>query len=85
MKTLNGAIIKPPKDHSHEAYPEKAQANIIKTELKKRIKETGASTKEVLESMLTEVSDEVLAHMPKISSLKRSLRRNNDILPNRKE
>jgi len=73
LRTYEENIIGEVPQHCHQSYPQKAQANILKSKMKKDIKSIGATPRNVLGNALAAVSTDVLEHLPKQSSLTRNL------------
>lgn len=79
MRTFNQSyeVITEPTEHSHDSFPQKIKVNIALTRMKEEISSSGATSKEVLGSVLHEMklSEEVQLHMPKKSSIQRTMNR----------
>lgn len=77
IKTHNNTIVRPPMDHCHDACcPQKVEANLARSLMKQAMKSAVSATpRNVMGSVLSHVSSDVLAHVPKQSSLSRTLLR----------
>ena len=76
IKTHNNTIVRPPTDHCHDACPQKVEANLARSLMKQAMKSAVSATpRNVMGSVLSHVSSDVLAHIPKQSSLSRTLLR----------
>lgn len=84
IKTNEGNIVGAPSTHSHDSCPQKANANIAMRKMKERIKHVGATPRNVIGNELIGLTNDVLAHLPKQSSITRNLLRHKkgDHLPN---
>lgn len=84
MKTQGEEIIQEPTNHCHDSCVQKIKANISKNKMKDAINAVGATPRNVMGDVMSEISNEVLAYLPKNSSLARSLRnhKKNDHEPN---
>lgn len=78
LRTREQYIIGEVPQHCHDSNPQKAQANILKTMMKQDIKEAGATPRNVIGNILSEVSSDILEHLPKQSSLVRNLLKHKD-------
>ncbi|XP_055615447.1 uncharacterized protein LOC129777857 isoform X2 [Toxorhynchites rutilus septentrionalis] len=74
MKTRNNDIIQEPSSHSHDACPQKAEANIAKRRMVEAMAEINATARNVIGETLSKLSTDVIAYLPKQSSLARTLR-----------
>ena len=75
LKTTNDCIEKEPTSHSHDSCPQKAQANIFRSKMREDIAQVSATPRNVIGNTLQHATDDVLAYIPKQSSLARSLLR----------
>ena len=84
IKTNEGNVIGAPSPHSHDSCPQKAKANIAMRRMKECIKHVGATARDVIGSELIGLNNDVLCHLPKQSSIVRSMLRHKqrDHLPN---
>lgn len=73
LRTRTRNIIGEVPQHCHDSNPQKSQANILKTTMKQDMKAVGATPRNVMGNILSGVNMDVLAHLPKLSSLTRSL------------
>ena len=73
MKLKDGVIVQEPTDHCHDSCPQKADANIIRCRMRRDMKTLAATPHNVIGEALSGVNNDVLAHIPKPSSLSRSL------------
>ena len=78
IKTNKNDVIVEPTSHTHDSCPQKAKANIAVSQMKTGIKCVGATSKNVIGSVLINVSNDVLQHIPKQSSLSRTLMRHRE-------
>lgn len=74
MKTKNGDIVQEPTSHCHDSCPQRAQANILRSNMRQSIIAVNATPRNVIGDVLSGVSNDVLAFLPKQSSLARTLR-----------
>jgi hypothetical protein len=83
MQTKDGNIQQPTK-HFHDSCPQKAEANVARSKMKQDLRVVSATPRNVMRNVLSELSNDVLAHMPKQSSLARNLlnHRKDGHLPN---
>ena len=73
LRSQEDNIIGEVPQHCHDSKPQVAQANIIMAKMKQNMKEVGATPRNVLGHALTNVNCDVLGHLPKQSSITRSL------------
>ncbi|XP_077298986.1 uncharacterized protein LOC143920141 [Arctopsyche grandis] len=69
----NNVIVCYPRPHCHDSCPQTIEANIAKRKMVQAMRVIGANTQNVIGSVLSEVSNEALAYLPKKSSLSRTL------------
>jgi len=72
-------IVRPPSKHSHDSCPQKIQANIAKNDMKIKMREVIATPQNVMGDTLRALSMDILAHLPKKSSIVRSLNNHRQI------
>jgi hypothetical protein len=86
MKTKDGDIVQEPTGHCHDSGPQKAAANVARSKMKEDMRAVNATPRLVMGNVLLGLGNEVLAHMPKQSSIARNLRHNRSrgTLPNPK-
>lgn len=84
IRTSEGKVVGGPSAHSHDSCPQKAKANIAMRRMKECIKNAGATARNVLGNELIGLTTDVLDHLPKQSSIIRSLLRHkqSDHMPN---
>ena len=86
LKTADdhNTIVRLPCNHSHDSCPQKVVANIAQSKMKVAMKEVGATTRNVMGHALRSLSMDILGHMPKKSSIVRTLHRQKqaDHIPN---
>lgn len=73
MKIKNDVIVCHPSAHCHDSCPQDIEANIAKRKMIQAMGEVGANSRNAMESVLSQVSNEVLAYLPKKSSISRNL------------
>uniref|UniRef100_A0A0N5CIX3 FLYWCH-type domain-containing protein n=1 Tax=Strongyloides papillosus TaxID=174720 RepID=A0A0N5CIX3_STREA len=84
IKTRDDEVVQEPSQHSHGSCPQKSKANMLRYEMRKNMLSLNATPRNIIGHVLVESSNEVLAYMPKPTSLARSLRnqRLSNHLPN---
>lgn len=77
-------IVLPPSSHCHDSCPQKAQANIIMSNLKFSVKHAGGDPKNMIKNEMVNLNEDILVHLPKKASIDRLLSRYraNERLPN---
>ena len=65
MKTKDGNIEQEPTEHCHGSCPQNARANICLSLMRENMKAIGATPRNVIGNALSQLSNEVMAHMPK--------------------
>lgn len=73
IRTAENRIVQMPIAHCHDSCPQKLEVNAAKLEMKESMKSVGATSRNVIGSVLSKVNNETLVHMPKKSSLSRNL------------
>jgi predicted esterase YcpF (UPF0227 family) len=68
MKTKDGNIVQP-NEHGHDSCPQNAEANVARSKMRQDMRVVSATPRNVMGNVLSELSNYVLAHMPKQSSL----------------
>lgn len=73
VKIFNDAIASHPTAHCHDSCPQHVEANLAKRKMVQSMSAVGANSRNVIGSILSQVSNDALAYMPKKSSLSRTL------------
>jgi hypothetical protein len=73
LKTKDGNIVQQPTEHCHDSCPQKAEANVARSKMRQEMRGVSATPRNVMGNVLSVFSNNVLAHMPKQSSLSRNL------------
>ncbi|XP_077119382.1 TIMELESS-interacting protein isoform X1 [Ranitomeya variabilis] len=86
LKTKDGNVVQEPTEHCHDSCPQKAEANVARSKMREDMRAVSATPRNVMGKVLSVLSNDVLAHMPRQSSLARSLvyHRTDGNLPNPK-
>ncbi|XP_069618197.1 uncharacterized protein [Ranitomeya imitator] len=81
LKTKDGNVVQEPTEKCHDSCPQKAEANVARSKMREDMRAVSATPRNVMGKVLS-----VLAHMPRQSSLARSLvyHRTDGNLPNPK-
>jgi hypothetical protein len=84
LRTKDGNLIQEPTQHCHDSCPQRAEANMARSQMRLDMGAVSATPRNVMGNVLTTVSNDALAHMPRQSSVVRSLRnhRNVEHMPN---
>ncbi|KAM4042556.1 uncharacterized protein ACNLHF_013173 isoform 2-T7 [Anomaloglossus baeobatrachus] len=86
LKTKDDNIFQEPTEHCHDSCLQKAEANMARSKMREDMKAVSATHRNVMGKVLSVLSNDILAHMPRQSSLARSLvyHRTDGNLPNPK-
>jgi hypothetical protein len=84
MKTKDGNTVQQPTEHCNDSCPQKAEANFARSKMRQDMRVVIATPRNVMGNVWSELSNDVLVHMPQQSSLARNLlnRRKDAHLPN---
>lgn len=74
IKTKDKDIVQDPGSHCHDSCPQKAEANIARSQMREAMTAVNATSRNVIGDKLSGVSNDALAYIPKQSSLARTLR-----------
>ncbi|XP_077297446.1 uncharacterized protein LOC143919129 isoform X2 [Arctopsyche grandis] len=78
IKTYGNSIVGGPSAHSHDACPQKAKANIALSKMRESVKHV-KSIKQVIGNEMMGLNDDIVAHLPKRSSIIRGLMRHKQL------
>ncbi|XP_053148756.1 uncharacterized protein LOC128343547 isoform X2 [Hemicordylus capensis] len=73
IKTKDGNIVQEPTEHCHDSCPQKAAANVARSKMRQDMRAVSATPRNVMGNVLSGLSNDILAHIPRQSSLARSL------------